>query len=98
MELLTRITGHRTTEIVEKYYNQAKREQARRVFLAAMPLAIAGEAKPVASEGAAPSGDVLEMVALPGELAGLLAGATATDLKKIATMLKKGGKAGKGKL
>lgn len=42
MELLTRITGHRTAEIVEKYYNQAKREQARRAFGAAMPKAIAG--------------------------------------------------------
>lgn len=88
MEILRRITGHRTAEIVEKHYNQAKREQARRAFRNAMPKAIVGAARP-----ALPPEDGEEMVALPADLAGLLSGASAADLKKVKALLKKGSKA-----
>lgn len=83
MELLTRITGHQTAAIVEKYYNQAKREQSRKAFRNAMPKAIAG-----AVEGDAESA---EFVAVPAPLAGLLQGATAEQLEAVAAILKKGG-------
>lgn len=87
MELLVRITGHRTVAIVEKYYNQAKREQTRRAFSAAMSKAIAGPAE--ATNNASSE----ELVAVPADvakLAEMLAGASPEQLKKVEKMLKKG--------
>ena len=40
MDLLRTITGHRTAEIVLKYYNRPRREQIRAMMARAMPLAI----------------------------------------------------------
>ena len=92
MELLTRITGHRTAEIVEKYYNQAKREQARRAFGAAMPKAIAG-----AVEGAGEADFV--MVGFPPEReegAKRLADASEEDWKRALAALGRGKRRKKG--
>ena len=90
MDTLRRITGHRTAEIVEKYYNQAKREQARRE-LAAMPKAISGAVKRAeTAEREAP----VELEAVPADvakLAKMLAGADAAQLAKVRAILKKGG-------
>lgn len=88
MEILTRITGHRTAAIVEKHYNQAKREQARRAFRDAMPKALAGATAPTATARA----DGEELVAVPPTLAAMLANADAATLAKVAAMLKGGAK------
>lgn len=92
MELLVRITGHRTAEIVEKHYNQSKREQARRAFGAAMPKAIAG-----AVEGAGEADFV--MVGFPPdreEGAKRLAEASEEDWKRALAALGRGKRRKKG--
>jgi hypothetical protein len=91
MELLTRITGHRTAEIVEKYYNQSKREQTRRELGAAMPKAIAGA---VAASMPMPSAKIGDFEAVPQEVAKvarMLVNADTETLAKVAELLKKGG-------
>lgn len=83
MELLTRITGHRSVEVVERYYNRAKREQSRRAFGEAMPRAIAG--------AAAGAGEVLEMVGFSparAEAARRLAECGEDVFAKVARILK----------
>lgn len=82
MELLTRITGHHTTAVVEKHYNRLKREQTRRAFGAAMPEAIAGAIPTVSS--AKPSS--VEKVSA------MLSKATPDQLSKIAAILDNNGK------
>ncbi len=93
MELLRRITGHRTAEIVEKYYNQAKREQARRAFGAVLPQAAAiGPGRAALPSGESAAGEAFEAVpAEVAKLARMLAGADKKTLAKVAAMLKKGG-------
>ena len=89
MEILRKITGHRTAEIVLKHYDRRGREAMKKAIGAAMPKAIAG-----AVEGEAESA---EFVAVPATLAGLLQGATAEELEKVAKMLAKTGKAKEGR-
>lgn len=87
MELLTRITGHKTAEIVEKYYNQSKREQSRRAFGAAMPRAIAGAVED--------ADRVEEFEAVPAEVADaakMLADADEKTLAAVRKLLAKGAK------
>ena len=79
MEILRKITGHRTAEIVLKHYDRRGREAMRKAIGAAMPKAILG-----AVEGAAESA---ELVAVPSKLAGMLAGASPELLEKVAGML-----------
>lgn len=102
MEELTRITGHRTAEIVEKHYNQAKREQSRKTFGAAMPKALVGAVEGAAKRnaGAEELVAVAPDVARLGEklagsgLAAMLADASPEVLEKVAGMLAaEGGKA-----
>ena len=79
MELLRKITGHRTAEIVLKHYDRRGREAMRRAFGAAMPKAIAGTVETVPADVA--------------RVSKMLAGASKADLAKIEKILaKKGGK------
>ena len=98
METLRRVTGHRTAEIVEKYYNQAKRAQARREFAAAMPKAIAGTVAGTenALQAAGPSSGAVaeEFEAVPADvakIARMLAAADPATLAKVKKILQKGG-------
>jgi integrase len=81
MDLLRRITGHRTAEIVLKHYDRRGREQMKKAIGAAMPKAIAGAVEKREA--------VEEFVAVPTELAPLLAKATAADWEKMAKVLQK---------
>jgi integrase len=87
MDLLRKITGHRTAEIVLKHYDRRGRDAMRRAIGDAMPKAIAGA---VAAPAVAADGDALEAVALPASLAGMLADADPATLAKVARMLAKG--------
>ena len=78
MEILRKITGHRTAEIVLKHYDRRGREATRKAFGAAMPKAIVGAV-----------GGGTE---IPPELAEMLATATPAQLAKVAKMLKGGRK------
>lgn len=102
MELLQKITGHRTAEIVLKHYDRRGRDAMRKAIGDAMPRAIAGAVGGTAKrEGkrqksaktkTGGKGDVdFEAVALPPRLAALLDKATPEQLRKVAEMLKKGG-------
>lgn len=96
MDTLRRVTGHRTAEIVEKYYNQAKREQARRAFREVMPKALVGM---TASPEPATS-SVEDLVAVPADvarLAEMFAGATPEQIAMVEKVLKRGAKKGGGK-
>lgn len=76
MEILRKITGHRTAEIVLKYYDRRGREAMRKVMGTAMPKAIAG-----AVGGGAE---------IPPELAAMLANADKKTLAAVKRLLKKG--------
>lgn len=102
MEILRKITGHRTGEIVLKHYDRRGRESMRAIFGAAMPKAIAGAvgdggktdggqapgaaSGPLAREKTAVD---LEAVAVPPELAGMLANASPAQWAKIKEILHK---------
>lgn len=95
MDILRKITGHRTAEIVLKHYDRRGRDAMRKAIGGAMPKAIAGAVAPSAAPTpAAPAdGDALEAVALPPELAGMLSKASPAQLAKVAAVLKgKGGR------
>lgn len=94
MDILRKITGHRTAEIVLKHYDRRGRDAMRKAIGDAMPKAIAGAVAPVAAlPPAAPAdGETLEAVALPPELAGMLAHASPAQLAKVAAVLKGGRK------
>ena len=77
MEILRKITGHRTAEIVLKHYDRRGRDAMRKAFGAAMPKAIAGAVETVPN--------------LPPELAGMLANADKKTLAAVKRLLKKGG-------
>lgn len=92
MDILRKITGHRTAEIVLKHYDRRGREAMKRAIGAAMPKAIAGA---VERSAAVRSGGGEELVAVPVEVAKvaeMLAGADAATLAKVAEMLKGGDK------
>lgn len=102
MELLQKITGHRTAEIVLKYYNRPGREAIRRAIGNAMPKALAGavgengkregKRQKSAKVKTGVKADVdFEAVALPPGLAALLDKATPEQLEEVAKMLKRGG-------
>ena len=83
MEILRKITGHRTAEIVLKHYDRRGREAMRKALGAAMPKAISGaivgaNAKTIEAESAS---------ANAAKVAKMLAGADAKTLAKIAKML-----------
>ncbi|MBR3584009.1 MAG: hypothetical protein IKO01_11265 [Kiritimatiellae bacterium] len=86
MDILRKITGHRTAEIVLKHYDRRGRDAMRRAIGNAMPKAIAGA---VAAPAVAPDGDALEAVALPADLAGMLADADPATIAKVARLLAK---------
>ncbi len=92
MDLLRKITGHRTAEIVLKHYDRRGRDAMRRAIGDAMPKAIAGA---VTAPAAPAAGDALEAVALPPDLAGMLADADPDTLAKVARMLAKAKKWGR---
>ncbi len=97
MEILRKITGHRTAEVVLKHYDRRGREAMRKAFGAAMPAAIAGwvgrEGKPV--DGAALEGEAVEVedAATPAKrtpadaLADLLADATDEEVASVRAFL-----------
>lgn len=87
MEILRKITGHRTAEIVLKHYDRRGRGEMRKAFGAAMPKAITGA---VAGNTAGAAGFGAELAAVPPELAGLLAKASPKQLAQVAKMLAKG--------
>jgi hypothetical protein len=84
MEILRKVTGHHTAEIVLKHYDRRGREDMKKAIGAAMPKAIAGAVE----KREAPE----ELVTVPPELAPLLAKATAADWEKISKVLQKGSK------
>ncbi len=89
MEILRKITGHRTAEIVLKHYDRRGRDAMRKAIGDAMPKAIAGA---VGSGRTRTGGVEAELVqSIPPELAALLDKATPEQLRKVAEMLKKGG-------
>ena len=99
MELLQKITGHRTAEIVLKHYDRRGRAAMRKAIGNAMPRAIAGvvgengkrEGKRQKSAKAKTGGKAnvdFEAVALPPGLAALLDKATPEQLEKVMDMLK----------
>lgn len=98
MEILRKITGYRTAEIVLKHYDRRGREEMRKAFGAAMPSAIVGavgDGEPTEdgrSRKNRGSEKGKELVALPTELAGMMASATPEQLAKVAEMLKGGKK------
>jgi integrase len=96
MEILRRITGHQTAEIVLKHYDRRGREEMRKAFAKAMPKAIVG----AIGTGGAASGngmpiidvEAVEVEPVPADvakLARMLAGADAATLAKVAKMLAK---------
>ena len=87
MDILRKITGHRTAEIVLKHYDRRGRDAMRKAIGDAMPKAIAGAAAPTPAAPA--DGETLEAVALPPDLAGMLADADPATLAKVARMLAK---------
>lgn len=96
MDILRKITGHRTADIVLKHYDRRGRDAMRKAIGDAMPKAIAGTVAPAAAPApaapapAAPAnGETLEAVALSPELAGMLAKADPATLAKVARMLAK---------
>ena len=107
MEILRKITGHRTGEIVLKHYDRRGREAVRKAIGSAMPKAIAGavEASATVTEENAPGKktrrgkktttdnvETLEVVSPDvARVARMLAGATPEKLAEIEAMLKKGG-------
>lgn len=99
MEILRKITGHRTAEIVLKHYDRRGRAAMKKAIGAAMPKALVG-----AIEGAGKRNvDKEELEAVPADLAraarkleesglgDLLADADAATLAAVRQMLKKGG-------
>lgn len=90
MEILRKITGHRTAEIVLKHYDRRGREAMRKAIGTAMPKAIAGVVEASKTNEGSP-GEGEEFVAVPSALATLLAGATPKQLEAVAAILKKGG-------
>ena len=102
MEELTRITGHRTAAIVEKHYNQAKREQSRKTFGTAMPKALVGavEGAEGLAAGAAKHDGPVELEAVPADvakLARMLAQASPSQLEAVAAILSPKAKGSRGK-
>lgn len=99
MEILRKITGHRTGEIVLKHYDRRGREETRKAFGAAMPKALVGA---IEGDGKRNS-DTEELVAVSPDVAklgeklaksglgDLLANADAATLAAVRKMLKKGG-------
>jgi integrase len=79
MEILRKITGHRTAEIVLKHYDRRGREAMRKAFGNAMPKAIAGTVEERKADA--------EFVALPPGLAELLNGATPGQLAQVEKLL-----------
>lgn len=79
MEILQKITGHRTAEVVLRHYDRRGRAAMRKAIGNAMPKAIAG----------AVDGDTgAELPALSPQLADLLADASQADLAAVAALLK----------
>jgi len=98
MDLLRKITGHRTAEVVLKHYDRRGRAEMRRAFGAAMPKAIAGaigDGGKVEAEPKRLDAEAVELEAVPSkvaEVAKMLEGADAATLAKVAAMLaEKGG-------
>ena len=83
MDILRKITGHRTADIVLKHYDRRGRDAMRKAIGSAMPKAIAG------AVGDGKETVELEAVALPTDLAGMLADADPATLAKVARMLAK---------
>lgn len=97
MELLTRITGHRTAEIVLKHYDRRGRDAMRKAIGEAMPNAIAGAVGSGRTRAAAArprqgEADAEIVQSLPPGLAALLDKATPEQLEKVTDMLKRGWK------
>ena len=94
MDLLRKITGHRTAEIVLKHYDRRGREAMRKAIGDAMPKAIAGAMDGAAAAATAtPAGGATidtELVALPADLAARLAKATPAQMQEIERILRKG--------
>ena len=97
MEILRKITGHRTAEIVLKHYDRRGREAMRKAFGSAMPKAIAGVAEGKDDEGSENNRgrgrrgrghDDVHVTPYPPGLAALLDKATPEQLQKVAKMLK----------
>jgi hypothetical protein len=86
MDILRKITGHRTADIVLKHYDRRGRDAMKKAIGDAMPKAIAGA---VAAPAAPAAGDTLEAVALPAGLAGMLADADPATLAKVSRILAK---------
>ena len=92
MDLLRKITGHRTAEIVLKHYDRRGRAAMKAAIGAAMPKAIAGAvarsgeavAEKVPAAGAA-DGPV-ELEAVPGDVAALARELLAADPAKLAAV------------
>ena len=80
MEILRKITGHRTADIVLKHYDRRGREEMRKAIGRAMPKAIAGTDGGDGGE---------ELVAVPSGLADMLAGASPEQLKAVAAVFAK---------
>ena len=84
IEILQKITGHRTVEIVLKHYDRRGREAMRKAIGSAMPKAIAGKIEPTGHSSAKGRERVdFEAVALPPELAKMLAKASPEQLVKV---------------
>ncbi len=95
MEILRKITGHRTAEIVLKHYDRRGRDAMRKAFGEAMPKAIAGAVEVETKKGRkGKTAADLEAVALPAKaagVAGLLADADDKTLAAVKRLLMKGG-------
>ena len=79
MEILRKITGHRTAEIVLKHYDRRGRDAMRKAIGTAMPKAIAGAVDATRADA--------EFVAVPPGLAELLNRATPEQLAQVEKML-----------
>ncbi len=96
MDILRKITGHRTAEIVLKHYDRRGREAMRKAIGDAMPKAIAGamgDGGTAPAPTATPPGAATletELVALPADLAARLATASPEQMREIERILRKG--------
>ncbi len=93
IEILQKITGHRTAEIVLKHYDRRGREAMRKAIGAAMPKAIAGGV-PAAIGAVGAVGTAEEFEAVPADVAKvarMLAAAAPATLAKVKKILQKGG-------
>lgn len=88
MEILQKITGHRTAEIVLKHYDRRGRAAMRKAIKDAMPSAIVGALGDGSQKGRKPRKKVdAEYIAVPPELADKLSSASPEQWKKIQKLL-----------